>query len=155
VVIYAFIVAGTFAVISVVSGVNEQTDSLSQFKGLARTNPWLAGSLTVLLFAQAGIPLTSGFIAKFDVFRVAFQEKFYLSGIVILVATVIAAAFYIRIVLALYADSFHEENVNSETDAPSKYIVSVQTSIAIGICVAVTLAAGILPSLVTGLTHAL
>ena len=155
VVIYAFIVAGTFAVISVVSGVNEQTDSLSQFKGLARTNPWLAGSLTVLLFAQAGIPLTSGFIAKFDVFRVAFQEKFYLTGIVILVATVIAAAFYIRIVLALYADSFHDENVNSETEAPSKYIVSVQTSIAIGICVAVTIAVGILPSLVTGLTHAL
>lgn len=152
IVIYAFIIAGTFAVVSVVSGTDEQGDSIANYKGLAKTNPYLAGAFTLLLFAQAGIPLTSGFIAKFDVFRVAFDSGFYVSAIIVLVATVIAAALYLRLVLAMYSNSFGED---SEQETESKYEVSPATGLAIGICVFVTVAVGILPSFVIGFTHVL
>ncbi len=105
-----------------------------------------------MLFAQAGIPLTSGFIAKFDVFRVAFEQEFYFTGLIVLIATVISAAFYLRMVLAIYSQSFGEENESTET---VPLTVSITTSTAIGICVAVTLLVGIFPALVTGFTHAL
>jgi|APTNR8051073442_1049403.scaffolds.fasta_scaffold19943_2 NADH-quinone oxidoreductase subunit N len=152
VVIYAFVIAGTFTVVSVLSGSNEQNDSIAGVSGLAKRNPWLAGSLTVLLFAQAGIPLTSGFIAKFDVFRVAFEEEFYVTGIIVLIATVIAAAFYLRMVLAIYSESFGEDSAD-ETKEP--LVVSNSTTIAIGICVVVTVLVGVFPALVTGFTHVL
>jgi NADH-quinone oxidoreductase subunit N len=150
VVAYALIIAGTFAIISLVVGVNEQDDSMSALKGLASRNPYLAGSLTILLFAQAGIPLTSGFIAKFEVFRVAFEQEFYISAIIVLITTVIAAALYLRIVLSLYSDSFGEQTALAE-----KLDVSPGVSFAVGLCVVATIAVGIFPTLLTGLTHAL
>ncbi|HQZ14744.1 MAG TPA: NADH-quinone oxidoreductase subunit N [Acidimicrobiia bacterium] len=152
VVIYAFVIAGTFAIVSVLSGPDEQNDSISSVNGLAKRNPWLAGSLTVLLLSQAGIPLTSGFIAKFDVFRVAFAQEFYITGLIVLIATVIAAAFYLRMVLAIYSNSFGEES--QQQSAPA-FEVSASTTIAIGICVVVTVMVGIFPALVTGFSHVL
>ncbi len=150
-VIYAFIVAGTFAIISVLSGSNEQNDSIIVTKGLAKTNPYLAGSFTILLFAQAGIPLTSGFIAKFEVFRVALDSKFYITGLLVLIATVIAAAFYLRIVLSMYSDSFGPD----DDVQPSPYVVAPSTAIAIGMSVAMTIVWGVFPALITGFTHVL
>lgn len=152
IVIYAFVIAGTFAIVSLLSGANEQSDSIIQFKGLAKTNPYLAGALTILFFSQAGIPLTSGFIAKFDVFRVSFDEGFYLTGVIVLIATVIAAAFYLRIVLSIYSNSFHDSD---QDNSGKQLVVPFESSFAIGICVAVTLAVGVFPSLVTGFTHIL
>lgn len=150
VVAYGFIIAGTFAIIGLVSGEYEKNDSVSSLKGLASRNPYLAGSLTILLFAQAGIPLTSGFIAKFDVFRTAFSSEFYITGIIVLISTVIAAALYLRIVLSLYADSFDDrESTQTSIEVPT------QVAIAIGICVVLTVAFGVAPGLLTGFTHVL
>lgn len=158
VVIYAFIVAGTFAILGVVAGAEERNDSMASIKGLAKTNPYLAGSLTLLLFAQAGMPLTSGFIAKFDVFRVAFQEKFYFSGVIVLISTVIAGALYLKIVLALYADSFdHEDHEvpNGSLKTRTDFKVTTSVAVAIAICVVVTFLVGVYPSFVTAFTHVL
>lgn len=152
IVIYAFVISGTFAVVSVLSGTDEQSDSVACVNGLAKKNPYLAGALTILLLAQAGIPLTSGFIAKFDVFRVAFDSGFYITGLIVLVATVISAAFYLRMVLAIYSDSFDE--IKDEKDETS-LVVPKSASVAITICVFVTIAVGVFPSLVTGFTHVL
>ena len=138
--------------VSVLSGPDEQNDSISSVAGLAKRNPWLAGSLTILLFAQAGIPLTSGFVAKFDVFRIAFSEEFYFTGLIILIATVIAAAFYLRLVLSIYSDTFDEEE-SVQVSVPLQ--VPNSASIGIAICVGVTLLVGVFPALVTGFTHVL
>lgn len=149
IVIYAFVVAGTFAVISIVSGHNEDNESINAYNGLAKTNPYLAGSLTILLLSQAGIPLTSGFIAKFEVFRVAFAAEFYITGIIVLICTVIAAAFYLRVVMKLYSNTFGNNN-----DVEKTIVVGRASSIGIGICVFITMAVGLLPALVIGFTHA-
>lgn len=151
VIAYALVIAGTFAIVSVLAGSRESGDSIVSVKGLAKTNPVLAGCLTILLFSQAGIPLTSGFIAKFEVFRTAFANEFYVSGIFVLISTVIAAAFYLRIVLAMYSESFGEE-VETKRE---KYFVPTPTAIAIGVAVVATLSIGIFPELLTGFTRVL
>jgi NADH-quinone oxidoreductase subunit N len=152
VVAYAFVIAGTFAIIGVVAGAREQNDSLATMKGLAKKEPYLAGCMTILLFSHAGMPLTSGFIAKFDVFRIAFQQHFYITGVIVLIATVIAAAFYLQIVLAMYADSFDGE---AQGLGDSGIDFALGARIAIGACVAITMLIGVFPQLLTGLTHAL
>ena len=166
VIAYAFIVTGTFLIIGFLSTPNEQNDSVISLKGLARKNPYVAGSLTILLFAQAGMPLTSGFIAKFDVFRVALQSGFYISSLIVLIATVIGAAFYLKLILSIYSNSFGEvaeeesqpsrQRLDHVEDVHSQGIELDSTSaLAIGFCVVVTIAIGIFPALLTGFTHAL
>ena len=153
---YSFIIVGSFLIIGYLSNSNEQNDSVVSLKGLAKTNPYVAGSMTVLLLAQAGIPLTSGFIAKFDVFRAALQSGFYISSVIVLIGTVIGAAFYLRLVLSMYSGAFeHGDDAATSQVAIKADTVARPTAVAIGICVFVTIALGVLPMLLTGFTHVL
>jgi NADH-quinone oxidoreductase subunit N len=64
----------------------------------------LAASFTVLLLGMGGLPLTSGFIAKFGVFTEAWAGGYQWLVIVAVVASVIAFAFYIRVIVVMYMD---------------------------------------------------
>ena len=102
--VYALQLVGAFAVVSVVSGADNSASSLEEYQGLARRSPVLAGALTVLLLGMAGLPVTSGFIAKFGVFAEAWNQGFEWLVVVGVLASVIAFAFYLRIIVAMYMD---------------------------------------------------
>ncbi|MFN8015712.1 MAG: NADH-quinone oxidoreductase subunit N [Acidimicrobiia bacterium] len=146
VIIYSFVIIGAFAIVGVVCGANEQNDSIESFKGLGKTNPVLAAAMTILLLSQAGIPLTSGFIAKLQVFQSAFEGGLYITAVALLIATVISAAFYLKLVLAIY---------DGDSSEGSKLVVPDLTTVAIGVCIASVVLIGIFPSIVTGLTSVL
>ena len=95
----------------------------------------LAGSFTVLLLAMGGIPLTSGFVAKFGVLSDAWATSYQWLVVVAVLASVIALAFYIRVIVVMYMD---------ESDASSLSVV-LPVRVALGIAVAVTLLWGIFP----------
>ena len=99
-VIYSILVIGTFAVTSIVAGEGEA--SLDAFKGLGKTNPVLALGMTTLLLAQAGVPVTSGFVAKFGVIRAAVSVENYSLAVIAMVAAVVAAYFYLRIMVSMW-----------------------------------------------------
>ena len=48
----------------------------------------LAGALTLFLLAQAGVPLTGGFVAKLGVFSAAVDQKQYILALIGMIATV-------------------------------------------------------------------
>ena len=79
--IYTVLVIGSFSVVTVVSGDSDDATSLSDFRGLARRRPALALGFTVLLLAQAGMPATSGFIAKFGVINSAVEARSYVLAV--------------------------------------------------------------------------
>ena len=70
---YGFTTIGAFAVVTLVRDADGEATHLSQWSGLARRSPWLAGVFTLFLLALAGIPLTSGFTGKFVVFRAGYH----------------------------------------------------------------------------------
>ncbi len=103
---YSIMVVGTFGVISLVGagadGSGDGAHSLDDYVGLSRSRPLLAGLMAVLLFSQAGIPFTSGFLAKFRVIAAAADSGSYvLAGIAMLTA-VVAAVLYLRIVVSMF-----------------------------------------------------
>lgn len=100
---YTFIIAGTFAVVSVVQGRGEQRNDLGAMRGLSKRQPALAFAMLILLLAQAGIPLTSGFLAKFYVIEAAVQRGQYPLAVIGMLAAAIAAFFYLRIALLMYS----------------------------------------------------
>ena len=103
-VVYALQLLGAFAVVAAVSGADTSESTLDTYRGLARRSPVLAGSFTVLLLGMAGLPFTSGFVAKFGVFAQAWSNGFEWLVVVAVVASVIAFAFYLRIIVVMYMD---------------------------------------------------
>lgn len=105
---YAPIVVATFAVVTLVGGLGDESHDINAYRGLARRQPWLGGALAVLLLSQLGVPLTTGFYAKFAVLAATVDAGGGALALVALLGAAIAAYFYLRWVLALYADEERE-----------------------------------------------
>ncbi len=106
--LYSVLTVGSFAVVSLVARNNGGDTSLDAFRGLAHRRPAVALGLTVFLLAQAGVPLTSGFVAKWGVIQAAVQQESYAIGIIAMVAAVIAAFLYLRIMVNVWLEAGDE-----------------------------------------------
>ena len=144
--IYSILVVGTLGIVSVVAGKGDSETSLSAFKGLGKSNPVLAMGMTVLLLAQAGVPLTSGFVAKFGIIRAAVSTESYTLAVVAMLAAVIAAFLYLRIMVSMWL---------SEGTASQEASESLSVKVAIALCVVTTLVFGFFPSLLLQFTNQL
>ncbi len=134
---YGFTTIASFAIVTLVRDSSGEATHLSQWAGLGRKSPLVAGVFAVLLFALAGIPLTSGFMAKFAVFRAATDDATALV-VVGVVASAVTAFFYFRVVVLMF---FHEP----APDGPTVAVPSAYTAVAIGLGLAVTVVLGVLP----------
>jgi NADH-quinone oxidoreductase subunit N len=142
--IYTVLVMGSFAIVLALSGNTDGETSLSDFKGLAKRRPALALAFTVLLFAQAGVPLTAGFVAKFAVIKSAVEAHSYVLAIAAMVAAVIGAYLYLRIAVSMWLEEPTSEN--EITVDPAVIIVIAVTVIA-------TLVVGFFPELLLQATR--
>jgi NADH-quinone oxidoreductase subunit N len=97
---YTLMVIGSFAVVGIMGW--DEGHALSRYSGLSRSRPTLALAFTVFLLAQAGVPLTSGFIGKFQVISASVDARNYVLASVAMLAAVVSAFMYLRIVMALY-----------------------------------------------------
>ncbi len=138
--LYAVMVIGTFAVVTVVSRTGDDATDLGAFRGLGRSKPALALGMTVLLLAQAGVPLTSGFIAKFGVLEAALDEHSYAVTVIAMLSAVIAAFLYLRIMISMWV-------ADPEVGDEQREAVRVPVGSAVTIMAAVgfTLFVGVVP----------
>lgn len=134
--VYTVQLVGAFGVVAAVSGTASSGSSIDAFRGLARRVPFLAATFTALLLGLAGLPLTSGFIAKFGVFTEAWQAGYQWLVIVAVLASVVAFFFYLRVIVAMYMEEPTDEMV-------SEPILSVR--LALGLAAVLTILIGILP----------
>jgi NADH-quinone oxidoreductase subunit N len=141
---YTFMVAGSFGVVTLVGRTGDGRHSLDDYRGLGRERPVLALALALFLFAQAGVPLTSGFFAKFYVINAAIDAHSVGLAVVAMLAAVIAAYLYLRIVVAMYM----EPEADGDAAAPSPISVPVGAGIALALCIVVTLGIGVWPGAV-------
>ena len=102
--IYVAMTLGTFAVILSMRRGNDMVEDIGELAGLSRTNPIMAFLLAMLLFSLAGIPPLAGFFAKFYVFLAAIEAGLYVLSVVGVVASVVGAYYYLRIVKIMYFD---------------------------------------------------
>jgi NADH-quinone oxidoreductase subunit N len=102
--IYLAMTLGTFAVIIAMRRDGGQVEEIDQLAGLSRTQPMMAFVLAALLFSLAGIPPLAGFFAKFYVFLAAIEGKFYTLAVIGVLASVVGAYYYLRIVKIMYID---------------------------------------------------
>ena len=101
--VYMVMVIGSFAVVTVVGGSGDRRHDLDRYRALAARRPWLAGSLAMLLVAQAGVPFTTGFWAKLEVISASVGARSTPLAVVAMVSAAVAAFFYLRVILIMYA----------------------------------------------------
>ena len=145
---YGFMTIAGFAVVSMVRQGGSEASHLSQWAGLGRRHPVVAGVFAFLLLAFAGIPLTSGFAAKYAAFSpaVSFGGTSGVALVVIgVIASVVTAFVYVRLIVLMYfTEPPAGEPVVAETASPF-------LTVAITVGTLVTLALGILPTYVLDL----
>jgi len=77
---------------------------ISQLKGQFQANPILGLSLAICLFSMAGIPPLVGFFAKYRVLYSAIENGYYFLAIVGILASVVSAAYYLRVIRVIHFD---------------------------------------------------
>jgi NADH-quinone oxidoreductase subunit N len=102
--IYMAMTLGTFASILSMRRGETMVEEIEDLAGLARTNPVMAFMLGTLLFSLAGIPPLAGFFAKFYVFLAAISAGLYPLAVLGVLASVVAAYYYLRIIKVMYVD---------------------------------------------------
>jgi NADH-quinone oxidoreductase subunit N len=139
---YATMIIGAFGVVMLVSVRGERNLSLASYAGLARRSPFLASILALLLLSLAGIPPTAGFIAKVAVFSAAIEAGYWPLVLIAVIASVIAAFFYIRMIVLMYMqDPAEAEGIERAPVA----------EFALAVSAVLTLLFGVLPGILFGL----
>jgi NADH-quinone oxidoreductase subunit N len=144
---YGLASVGAFAVMTQVreresdGTVTAEAPRLGQWTGLGARSPFLAGSMALFLLSLAGIPLTAGFVGKFTAFGVALSAGAWPLVLVAVLASAVAAFFYVRLIVLMFF-----------TDAPEvvKEAVAVEVTplarIVIVLTGALVLALGVFPA---------
>ncbi len=136
---YAFAAFGGFALLAVVrDGSGTEASGLSAWAGLGRRRPVVGLLMSVFLLSFAGIPLTSGFVGKLVVFAAAGENGAWALVIAGVLASVVAAYFYIRVIVSMFFAAPAEP-------APEVVVPSLLTSVPIGVCALLTLVLGVFP----------
>ncbi len=106
--IYIVMTLGTFAVILAMRRNGSMVEDISDLTGLSKTNPVVAAMMLIFMFSMAGIPPLAGFYAKLYVFLAAVDAGLYFLAVIGMLASVVGAYYYIRIVKLMYFDEPEE-----------------------------------------------
>ena len=107
--IYLFMNLGTFTCILLMKRNSRMVENIEDLAGLSKTNPAMAAALTIFMFSMAGIPPLAGFVGKLYIFQSAIQAELFGLAIIGVLASVVGAFYYLRVVKVMYFDKPEEE----------------------------------------------
>ncbi|CAK6479477.1 NADH-quinone oxidoreductase subunit NuoN [Peribacillus simplex] len=142
---YVLMNIGVFAVIQLLSSQSGSED-ISILAGLGRKSPYLAMAFTVFILSLAGIPGTTGFIGKLNIFLGTFITEpghFVLAGIMI-AGTIVSYVYYFGLLVQVFFRPIHSEKVIKIR--PGLYAVLI-------ICVIGTILFGVAPNIAFDFIH--
>jgi NADH-quinone oxidoreductase subunit N len=106
---YSLMTLGAFTVVAIAGGKGEKRQSIYEYAGLGKRDPWLAAFLTVFLLSLAGIPPALGFIGKFLVFAELVRGGFVGLTVVAVLFSLVSAYYYLRVIYLIYMREALEE----------------------------------------------
>ena len=114
-IIYVTMSVGAFGIILLLSQKGHEVQNITDFNGLSKRNPWLAFMMMIILFSMSGIPPFAGFTSKFLIVNGLVDHGYYVLTAYVLVMSVIASYYYLKVLKAMYFDS---------TSIESKLVIS-------------------------------
>ncbi|HEY7904680.1 MAG TPA: NADH-quinone oxidoreductase subunit NuoN [Casimicrobiaceae bacterium] len=139
---YVLTSVASFGVVLMLSRAGFESSKIDDFKGLNQRSPWWAFVMMIVMFSLAGVPPTIGFYAKFSVIEAAINQGFVWLAVVAVMASLVGAFYYLRVVKAMYFDD-PVETAPIDSRADAQVLLSVN-----GLAILVL---GILPQPLMGL----
>lgn len=130
---YVVMLVAAFGIVALVEGPGSAGSPLDGYRGLSRRSPGLAAILAVLMLGMSGMPVTSGFIAKFGVFAEAWNAGLEWLVIVGLLASVAAFFFYLRVIVLMYFEEGEGEAPGVSGPAWAGLTAAVVATIVLGL----------------------
>jgi NADH-quinone oxidoreductase subunit N len=119
VVTYLAAIMAALGVVGALSNSRRDADAIEDYRGLYWGRPWLAAVLTLALFSLAGIPLTAGFLGKLYVLLVSVGASLWPLAISLVASSVIGLHYYLRLIVAMFAQPEEEQEVSLAHPLPS------------------------------------
>lgn len=102
--IYLFMSVGAFGCVLLMRRKGEYVEDISELAGLAETRPAMAAGIAIFMLSMAGIPPLAGFFGKFYIFLAAVESGLYGLAVIGVIASVIAAYYYLKLIKLMYFD---------------------------------------------------
>ena len=100
--IYLVMTLGSFCCILCMRVNGRMVEGIDDLAGLSKSNPHMALALAIFMFSMAGIPPLAGFFGKLYVFMAAIEAGLYSLAVIGVLASVVAAFYYLRVVKVMY-----------------------------------------------------
>ena len=124
--IYLIMNISVFAILLSLKKSDKYVEKINELSGLSKTNPVVSASLAIIMLSMAGIPPFIGFFGKFYVFIAAIESEQYILAILGVLASVISAFYYLRIIKGMYFDEvIEEENFDFTINNQAKVILLI------------------------------
>jgi NADH-quinone oxidoreductase subunit N len=121
---YVVMAAGTFGMVILLSRQGYEAENLSDFKGLNARSPWFALMMLFFMFGLAGVPPWVGFFAKLNVISAVLNAGFPGLAILMVLASVVGAYYYLRVIWYMYFDKAEDRSV-FQADMDTRVILSL------------------------------
>jgi NADH-quinone oxidoreductase subunit N len=124
--IYIIMNISVFSILLSLKKSDKYVEKIDELSGLSKTNPVVSVSLAIIMLSMAGIPPFIGFFGKFYVFIAAIESQQYILAILGVLASVISAFYYLRIIKGMYFDEVIEgENFDFTINNQAKVILLI------------------------------
>lgn len=110
IVAYGLMTLGAFSVI--------EKDQIQDYAGYGFSRPLLGFFITVFMLSLTGIPLTAGFLGKFYILGAALKTKHFVLVVTMILNSVIAAYYYLRVIVTLYMQKEKGDQFSSAVSYP-------------------------------------
>jgi len=121
---YVVMAAGSFGMVILLSRQGFEAELLSDFKGLNARSPWFAFMMLFFMFGLAGVPPWVGFFAKLNVISAVLDAGFPGLAVLMVLAAVVGAFYYIRVVWLMYFESA-EDRAILQAKVDTRFVLSM------------------------------
>ncbi len=101
---YFITIIGAFVIVGLVASEEREGLNLEDYRGLYWRHPWLAVALSAMMFSLAGIPLTSGFIAKYYILASGLSNKLWTLVIILIINSALGVYYYLRVTVEMFSN---------------------------------------------------
>lgn len=105
--VYSLATVPLFIIFILVKRASNGLETLHIFQGLYKEKPWIAVFATILLMSLAGIPITAGFVGKYQILVLSISQGYLAISIFAILTAVVGVYYYFFVIRELYTDSNH------------------------------------------------
>jgi NADH-quinone oxidoreductase subunit N len=99
--VYGLSILGAFGLIAAISRAGGESDEIESWRGMFWRRPLAAAVMSVMMFSLAGIPLTAGFIGKYQIVLAGIEGSLWFLVMTLIVSSVIGLYYYLRVIAVM------------------------------------------------------